>query len=308
MFSNKSNIKSFVKPLFNTIMHYIYWLIFLYHTYLSKPVINKPKVPSAFDLSMKKYQEFYTTASSENIDPVLYNYDERKELFVDPDNVHEKQWKSRVLYTNSPRGNVLMYYNPFTLSFVYHSDEQVIPFATLQQLATKYVVMFRCKDFFIDPVNSPANKMLDLLKKEEDALKSKKMKVEDITKCVDKIEGKDVFASLKDYRAPTKATTKSTPSVPASSQMGAKAVLPNKDFSNKFVRIGKINEFNVLCLPPSKKVQMANELLFGDKPMNAIQDFFDDLDIVENPFSTDEPAVEKVSSYAMFKKLKTASA
>lgn len=299
------------KPLVNKIFQYIYWLIFLYNSYISgfsKPVIKKSKEPSAYDVSMKKYQEFYTTATSENIDPVLYDYDERKELFVDPENMYEKQWKSRVLYSNTPRGNVLMYYNPYTLSFVYHSDEQVIPFAILQQLATKYVVMFRCKDFFIDPVNSPDNKMLDLLKKEEDALKSKKMKVEDITKCVDKIEGNDVFASLKDYRAPTKATTKSTPSVPASSQMGAKAALPNKDFSNKFVRIGKINEFNVLCLPPSKKVQMANELLFGDKPMNAIQDFFDDLDIVENPFSTDEPVVEKVSSYAMFKKLKVASA
>lgn len=300
-----------IKPLLNSIIQYIYWVIFLYNTYIFKTPIKQKlstqeSLTNIFDKSMKKYKDFYNTSTSENIDPILYDYDKRKELFVDPDNTYEIQWKSRVMYQNTPRGNVLIYYNPYTLSFFYNSDEQVIPFSILEQLATRYVVMFRCKDFFIDPINCPDNKMLDLLKKEEDALKGKKLKVDDITKCVDKkLVGNDVFASLKDYRAPvsTKTVEKSTPSVTASSQTGSKVVLHNKNYSNKFVRIGKINEFNILHLPPSKKVQMANELLFGSKPISAIQDFFDDLDIVENPFSNEEPVVE--NSYAMFKKLKT---
>jgi hypothetical protein len=73
------------------------------------------------------------------------------------------------------------------------------------------------------------------------------------------------------------------------------------------VRIGKINEFNILALPPCKKVQAVNELLFGAKPVSSMNDFFDDLEIVEheNPFKPESEKPVATSSYAMFKKLKT---
>ena len=55
-----------------------------------------------------------------------------------------------------------------------------------------------------------------------------------------------------------------------------------------------------------KKIKAVNELMFGEKPVNKVVDFFDDLEIVEMP---EEEEVK--SSYKNFKtqqlfKLKTA--
>jgi len=202
----------------------------------------------------------------------------------------------------------MMYFNPYLLSYHYYSDEQIIPYKILEQVATKYVVMYRCKDFFIDVEKRPGNKILEVLQKEEDSLKSKKMKVNDITKCVNIQSGsKDVFAALKDYRSEVKpdAKPKATDAKP-SEPNGSKPTdatpteaKPKKaedpKFSNKFVRIGKMCEFNITQKPVNKKIEAVNELMFGAKPVNKVVDFFDDLEIVEMP--EDEPK----SSYKMFK-------
>jgi hypothetical protein len=175
--------------------------------------------------------------------------------------------------------------------------------------------------------------MVDVLRKEEEAMKSKKMKVNDITKLVDKeLANKDnIFESLKDYR-----TAVGSPSAVASTgPLGPKVT--NKEpkekpleFANKYVRLGKISEFNITQKPPKKSIAQTNELLFSSKPITKMTDFFDDLEIEEeNPFAPiglDQtptaiaPKVpeatptapsaqvkdEKISSYKMFKNLKMA--
>ena len=284
-----------------TIMQYVYWIIYLYNVHFNRAEPPKPtfaqKQQERYEMSCKKYEEFYKTISDDenaNIDPILYNYEERKGIFEDPANIYEKLWKSRALYEYTPRGNVLMYYNPYTLAFTYHSDDQTIPYTILQKMALKYVTMYRCKDFYIDPDNRPANKLLELLQKEEDALKSKNAKINDITKVVEsKNTGGNVFASLKDYRTTPNVSTTNT----------IKKPLPISKFSNKFVRIGKINDYNILAIPPSAKVQATNELLFGTGLKN-MNDYFNDLDIVESPIMPEQEKSATDNSYAMFKKLK----
>jgi hypothetical protein len=296
-------------------------LVQYFQSLKTKPPLPIPaiKEETKYEKSCKRYADFYskkTDDENSNIDPVLYDFDKRKELFANPDNEHEKMWKSRILIENTPRGNVMVYYNPYTLSFQYYSDEQIIPYKIMQQVAMKYVVMYRCKDFYIDMENRGDNKILAVLQKEEDSLKSKKMKVNDITKCVNvHSETKDVFAALKDYRTDAHRTDanrsdanrsgKSTPSVPASSLI--KKPEADAKFSNKFVRIGKMCEFNIAQKPSDKKIEAANDLMFGEIPVNKVIDFFDDdLEIVEHP--ADEP----MSAYKIFKaqqmmaKLKTA--
>jgi hypothetical protein len=263
-----------------------------------------PYVETQYEKSCKKYAEFYGKESADensNIDPVLYDFDKRKEIFASADNEMEKQWKSRILIENTPRGNVMIYFNPYLLSYHYYSDEQIIPYKILQQVATRYVVMFRCKDFFIDVEKRPGNKILEVLQKEEDSLKSKKMKVNDITKCVNiQSDSKDVFAALKDYRSevkPTEATNVKT-NGPNKMDPKPKKKVEEPKFSNKFVRVGKMCEFNITQKPVDKKIEAVNELMFGAKPVNKVVDFFDDLEIVEMP--EDEPK----SSYKMFKSMK----
>ena len=296
------------------ILNYIFFIIQYIKSFNNKPpakLIETPYVETQYEKSCKKYADLYTKESADensNIDPVLYDFLKRKEIFVSPDNQLEKQWKSRILIENTPRGNVMIYFNPYLLSYQYYSDEQIIPYKILEQVATKYVIMFRCKDFFIDPEKRPSNKILEVLQKEEDSLKSKKMKVNDITKCVNiQSESKDVFASLKNYRSEAKPTeAKTTEAKPTEAkpteEPKAKKKTEEPKFSNKFVRIGKMCEFNITQKPANKKIEAVNELMFGAKPVNKVIDFFDDLEIVEMP-EDEEPK----SSYKMFKlsKLKT---
>lgn len=297
------------------ILNYIYFIVQYIRTFNAPPpkkLATIPYVETQYDKSCKKYANLYgkeTNDENSNIDPVLYDFVKRKEVFASADNDFEKQWKSRILMENTPRGNVMMYFNPYLLSYHYYSDEQIIPYKILEQVATKYVVMYRCKDFFIDVEKRPGNKILEVLQKEEDSLKSKKMKVNDITKCVNiHSESKDVFAALKDYRSEaTKPTDKAIkPTDPNGLNEPTKKKVEEPKFSNKFVRIGKMCEFNITQKPVDKKIKAVNELMFGEKPVNKVVDFFDDLEIVEMP---EEEEVK--SSYKNFKtqqlfKLKTA--
>ena len=318
---------------------------FFYRLYISAIFYTKyamgqikvtPKVPPLdYDQKYQKYIKYYNEAAdadaNSNIGPDLYDYDARKTLFTEEKNETERLWKTRILYESTERGNILFYYNPYRLSFEYYSDAQIIPYKILQYVAKKYVAMNRCRDFYIDMVNRPANKMVDVLRKEEEAMKSKKMKVNDITKLVDKeLANKDnIFESLKDYRIAVGSPSVSGPTG-STAPLGPKVT--NKDpkekpleFANKYVRLGKISEFNITQKPPKKSIAQTNELLFSSKPITKMTDFFDDLEIEEeNPFApigldqaptASAPKVptapaapsmkdEKISSYKMFKNLK----
>jgi hypothetical protein len=252
-------------------------------------------------------------------------------LFAEEKNEPERLWKTRILYEFTERGNVLFYYNPYKLSFEYYSDVQIIPYKILQYVAKKYVAMNRCRDFYIDMVERPQNKMIDILRKEEEAMKSKKMKVNDITKLVDKdlANKENVFESLKEHRtAPSgpkgpKGSSKKPSQVP-----GTEPKEKPLEFANKYVRLGKISEFNITQKPPKKSIAQTNEMMFSSKPINKITDFFDDLEIEEeNPFapigaepasnteegyntvSNEAPSApkEKITSYKMFKMAQSSS-
>jgi hypothetical protein len=294
-----------------------------------KPI--KKVIPLDYDKKYQKYVKHYKeatdTEANTNISADLYDYDARKTLFAEEKNDTERLWKTRILYESTERGNVLFYYNPYKLSFEYYSDAQIIPYNILQYVAKKYVSMNRCRDFYIDMIERPQNKMIVVLRKEEEAMKSKKMKVNDITKLVDKslTNTDNVFDSLKEHR--TAAVTKAPVKEPSKGPTKPKE--KPLEFANKYVRLGKISEFNITQKPPKKSIAQTNEMLFSSKPINKMTDFFDDLEIEEeNLFlpSTSEATIseattseattkaeeppnkeEKISSYKMFKNLKAAS-
>ena len=314
---------------------------FFYRLYISAIFYTKyamgqikvtPKVPPLdYDQKYQKYIKYYKEAAdadaNSNIGPDLYDYDARKTLFTEEKNETERLWKTRILYESTERGNILFYYNPYRLSFEYYSDAQIIPYKILQYVAKKYVSMNRCRDFYIDMVDRPANKMVVVLRKEEEAMKSKKMKVNDITKLVDKeLANKDnIFESLKEHRTTVSPPSAVGPTGPTGSTVQKVTNKESKEkpleFANKYVRLGKISEFNITQKPPKKSIAQTNELLFSSKPITKMTDFFDDLEIEEeNPFAPigldmapTAPKVpeaapstkdEKISSYKMFKNLK----
>jgi outer membrane cobalamin receptor len=75
-------------------------------------------------------------------------------------------------------------------------------------------------------------------------------------------------------------------------------------FSNKFVRIGKMCEFNILQKTTNQKIEATNELMFGKTPVNKIVDFFDDEIEDDDDYDDLEIDTKAKSSYKMFKKLK----
>ena len=282
--------------------------------YFKDKIVKKgppPRVEPTIEELYKKDINFYKTMTATdantNIDSILYNYTLRKTLFVEENNPTEKQWRSRVLFENTYRGNIIMYYDAFRMTFSYYSDEQIVPYKALYHAALKYVVRFRCRNFFIDMETFPDNPMIEVLRKEDDSLKTKvKMNHAPTTDNKPKPQNA-VFARLKNYS--------DTPNDKNKQQQNK----PKHLFSNKFVRIGKMCEFNILQKPPNKKIEAVNSLLFSDKPMTSITNFFDDddkdLDINKeipekevpkvpsdtNPFSPDQP---KMTSYQLFKMMK----
>lgn len=280
------------------------------NNYFNPPIIQSVyKSEPEFETVYKKELAFFKTEPIENansnIEKDLYDYDKRKTIFADPANEVEKRWKSRILIEHTYRGNVIMYYDSYRMAFAYYSDEQVVPHKALYHAAIKYVVRYRCRDFFIDMDIFPDNPMIEVLKKEDEILKTKSKPTYnpegEIKKPVKKEKEKPnpVFAKLKDYRN-QKDNAKDQ-----------KDKVKDHPFSNKFVRMGKTCEFNIIQRPPNKKIEAVNSLLFSDKPISKVADFFDDLSIsvdeskIENPFLQEgeqlEKPAQKLSSYQLFK-------
>jgi hypothetical protein len=70
-------------------------------------------------------------------------------------NILEKKWKSRILFEHTPRGNIVMLYDTYTDAFVYYIDTSGTPYKLLNAVAMKYVLTFRCRDFFVDENKIP---------------------------------------------------------------------------------------------------------------------------------------------------------
>ena len=85
-----------------------------------------------------------------NIDPVFYDNTRFSELTKMSDNPLEKRWKKCLLYESTPRGNIFMFYDVYKSGFAYYADQNCVPYAILNAMAMKYVVVFFCRDFFMD--------------------------------------------------------------------------------------------------------------------------------------------------------------
>ena len=303
----------------NTTINIAYTIKRKIDNYFNPPII-KPvyKSEPEFETVYKKELTFFKTEPIENansnIEKDLYDYDKRKTIFSDSANETEKRWKSRILIEHTYRGNVIMYYDSYRMAFAYYSDEQVVPHKALYHAAIKYVVRYRCRDFFIDMDVFPDNPMIEVLKKEDEILKTKSKPTYnpdgEIKNPVKKEKEKpnSAFAKLKDYRNQnndSKNQAKDKVKDPSHGRLSHR----DHPFSNKFVRMGKTCEFSFIQRPPNKKIEAVNSLLFSDKPISKVADFFDDLSIsvdeskIENPFSQEqlEKPAQKMSSYQLFK-------
>ena len=85
-----------------------------------------------------------------NMDVLFYKIQKYNEEMLNVKNTLEPKWRSRVLFINTPRGNIITYYDCYKRGFSYFSDQTNIPYSLLNAIAMRYVIHFRCLDLFID--------------------------------------------------------------------------------------------------------------------------------------------------------------
>ena len=125
--------------------------------------IEKPKsdIEQYIELHSGRFLKTYesTNTYNDNIDSCFYEKDQLKEILKPKDNNLEVQWKRRILYETTPRGNIMMYYDPYKLGFVYYCDTNTISYSILNAAAMKYCLAYRCRDFFVDNEITPFEKL-----------------------------------------------------------------------------------------------------------------------------------------------------
>lgn len=265
---------------------------------------EKPK-QKTYEEIYAKYINFYLNTPEEQansqISPDLYSNEKRKLMFEDPNNNIEKEWKSRILIENTQQsGNIMMFYDCYRMEFVYYSDMQIVSNKALHYTAMKYVVINKCRDFFIDMENYPKNKIIDLLRAEDAKMKTKTISTN--------MEGRnDLVSTLSKTNTNKKPVLKQTQNV-------AKPTYP---YSNKFMRVGKLADFNILQKKKNKNIERINKMMFEEKTSIKMPNFFDDnddddLEIKETdiekvnlfePLNEDSHQQQKKSDYAAFKRL-----
>jgi hypothetical protein len=137
---------SFLNSINQSYKKYIIWLY-------PKQIITISE-EDRFNQSIKsRFLEFIKNNSlnhSENINPIFYDKKEFTEYMKNPNTKQERLWKTRIQMITTPRGNIIMYYDPYKLGFSYYCDQNVISYDILNSCAMKYVMIFKCRDFFTD--------------------------------------------------------------------------------------------------------------------------------------------------------------
>jgi hypothetical protein len=227
----------------------IFYSIFYKH-HLNELKVDKPN-PVYGSEQKKRFSQSFNEAlkidNNSNIDIEFYNKAALKTLLVEDNNELEKKWKSRILFENTPRGNVIMYYDAFKLGFAYYCDQHV-PYDVLNTVAMKYVLTYQCRDFFIDEIERPENspsKIVGLLaddpKKEENKKSANEFKAK---------FNEGPFAKLKSYNTSSGKV-----------ESNKKTESLKDKLRNCFVNRGKIANFSFLQKSVKKPVGFKTDMV-----------------------------------------------
>jgi hypothetical protein len=230
-------------------------------------------------LQTSKFLQSYTNPNTDmfsmNIEKCFYDSKLHALAIEDADNELEKTWKRRIMFETTPRGNIIMHYDAYKQGFVYYSDNSNIPYYVINASAMKYVLMFRCRDFFIDDKITPENMhspLLDIHNKpdtppETDNVESS---ATDAKNDETPLLKSSAFAKLKSYNTVSGKLNTDNSKKPVgerSSKDDEKKESEEKKYTrNKIIYSGKISNFNVLQTPKVvKRVAFSSALVDGLK-------------------------------------------
>lgn len=258
---------------------YNLWCLFGY-----KPpkAITVSTLSSTYEEKQKKrFLETYELSNdfNENVDKCFHNQKELRDMLVEAENSLEKTWKTKILFENTPRGNVIIYYDAFKQGFAYYCDQTSLPYHILNAVAMKYVIIYRCRDFFVDNQETPENHPSPLLESEKTIDPEKTKENEEI-----KSKKSAPFAKFKSYNM-TNSKVKQDEN--KKGEKGEKEEKEEKIYiRNKFICLGKIINFKLI-----QPVEKKRGFTFKSNLMESMKN--------------DQSFQKTVMSYADYKKLKT---
>lgn len=251
----------FMKPMQEHSMSLIKPIIFVGGNMIWRHVLkrindyNKVIIPPV-DIT-KEYNSKHTNAfldtfkqsnsdMNSNIDKDFYSKDDYIKTMRDVDNELERKWKQKTLIEQTPKGNIIMYYDPYKQGFSYYSDSQPIPYAILNAVAMKYVRIYRCRDFFVDDETTPEKDPSPFI---QIHMVEKKKSKDTGKNSSGKSMFKDApFAKRKNYKTTKQPDTNDENNVPRK---------PERVFyRNKFISVGPVRNYSIL--QPIKKENKLN--------------------------------------------------
>ena len=201
----------------------------------------------------EKFQQSYENKIVEWSDNI-YEEDTTENYFKNKSQVLcsilEKKWKSRILFEPTPRGNIIMMYDTYTEAFVYYIDTSGTPYKLLNAVAMKYVLTFRCRDFFVDEnkipdgMTTPFIKNLNLKEEQE-----KNKKVTFFNELTNGVPEDSPFAKLKSRNVSEKIPKKETE-------------IQKIKIQNRFISQGKISNYRFLQKGVSTKKRVNIEATY----------------------------------------------
>jgi hypothetical protein len=259
MFSNVQNKN--VVYYFKVGYQYVLFYLFLMYHRIYKAVF-KAKIQTVvdplqeyFDKEKVRFLNTYDDGSSGsdarniNTSKEFYDMELYNETVSKENSPFEKKWKSNILYENTPRGNIGMYYDVYKKGFAYYSDQTSIPYFILNTLAMKYVRVFSCRDLFVDDEVTPDDNpspLIELQKiDEKNEKQTKKEKLGNIGIEEDVLK-KAPFAKLKKYKF---EISDKNPMEWKKEKEEIKFVNNNR---NKFIYMGKLLNFSFIQKIPVK--------------------------------------------------------
>ena len=211
---------------------------------------SKSDIEQYIDLYSGRFLKTYesTNTYNDNIGTYFYEKDSLKDMLKMQNNNLEIEWKRRIMYESTPRGNIIMHYDPYKLGFVYYCDTNTISYSLLNAAAMKYCLVYRCRDFFVDneitPFENPSA-LIPIHYNEPPKKKDKESKTS---------INNSVFAKLKDYSKKTesKQTNKLNDKDKNNDEKEVVNKIKEKDkCKNRFIYMGKM--YNINLLQPLKK-------------------------------------------------------
>jgi len=228
-------------------------VLFFYHLYnLHRSDIKEPEViidpiTEYINKNKKAFLKTYEVDKnmSENIEPIFYNKKDYTAFMKTDKNEIEIAWKTRILYENTPKGHIVMFYDAYKQAFTYYTDQTSMSMPLLNAVAMKYVTRFFCRDFYHD--EQTLKKKKDVIEKDEEEEEEEEFISNTYISPLIKIhnEKEETPETKKLKNLLNDAPFARLKSIKTKSDDKKKKITKEKNV-NKFVSLGKMYNFHIL--------------------------------------------------------------